>query len=102
MKIHNTVRTIKRERRVVARVPWVRARMVYRIDGKGIVINSKYYPTKNACIVDWLSRGFVVIQDEDIGGGWEVCHFPEIDTKKLADALKEKLNFKSKKECNNE
>lgn len=93
----NPVRTIKRDRPVVARVPMVRAKLVYRIDGKGVVTNSKFYPSKVACIVDWLSRGFVVIEDHDLGGGWEVSHFPDIDTKTLEAKLKEKYDFKSKK-----
>ena len=44
------------------------------------------------CVYDWYSRGFIVIQDEANGGGFEFKQFPIINIEKLTAILKEKFD----------
>ena len=68
--------------------------MIFKADGRAVVTESKWYPDTKACIRDWFLRGFIVIEDESIGGGFDIQHFPIIDLNKLNNALA--LKFKKK------
>jgi len=45
-------------------------------------------------VFDWLNRGFVVVTDEKVGGGFDFRDFPDISLKEIADYNKKKLNIK--------
>jgi len=71
---------------------WCRPKAIYAMDGKSILTTSKWFKNPMTCIYDWYSRGFIVIQEEANGGGFEFKEFPVIDTDKLTAILKEKFN----------
>lgn len=96
MKTKNTVRTFKRDRPVIPKIPMFRARLIYHGSGKGVVTKSKWYRSKAACAVDWLARGFVVIEDENIGGGFDCDYFPDVKIDEIMKEMREKYNFKPK------
>ena len=73
---------------------WCKPKLIYSIDGKSILTSSKWYPKPLTCVFDWLNRGFVVVTDEKVGGGFDFRDFPDISLKEIADYNKKKLNIK--------
>ena len=75
-----------------------RPKLIYSIDkGKAKLTSSKWFPNPYTAIYDWLQRGFVVIEDETMGGGFEWRDFPDVDEQALAKELEAKINKKKDK-----
>lgn len=85
----------KKRRKPLVKGPtekWCRPKLIYAMDGKSVLTTSKWFKNPMTCVYDWYSRGFIVIQDEAIGGGFDFRDFPVIDTEKLTAILKEKFD----------
>jgi len=75
---------------------WCRPKLIYGLDGKSILTTSKWFKNAYTCIYDWLQRGFLVIDDEKLGGGFEYRDFPVINMQQTIQKYEEK--FKGEKE----
>lgn len=98
MRRQMTIRVYKKPKKKVARTTfngpkekWCRPKLIYSIDGKSILTSSKWYKNAYTCIYDWLQRGFLVIEDRSIGGGFEYRDFPIVDIKTEVEKWEEKF-----------
>ena len=91
---------VYRSNRNSLKKPYFKPRMIMKADGRAVITESKWYPDKRVCIRDWFLRGFIVIEDESIGGGFDTNYFPIVDLEKLNNALA--LKFKKKGNENDE
>lgn len=73
---------------------WCRPKLLFSLDGKSVLTQSKWFPNQGVAIYDWLQRGFICIDDPKIGGGFEYRDFPVPDL----NALVKKYHDKFKKE----
>ena len=92
------IRVYRNRRETFTRKPFFKPKLIFKADGKSVVTNSKWYPDQRACVRDWFLRGFIVIEDESIGGGFEVEYFPNVDLSKISDTMA--LRFKKKETKN--
>lgn len=69
---------------------WCRPRLIYGLDGKSILTNSKWYRNASTCIYDWLQRGFLVIDEKD-GGGFYYRDFPCVQIKATVEKYEKKF-----------
>lgn len=85
-----------------AKKPFFRPRLIYKADGRSIVTESKWFPDKIICMRDWFCRGFIVIEDESIGGGFETKYFPVCNLENISNAFALKFKSKDKDKKNDE